>query len=93
MSDVDRELERALDAWRAETDGAVPPPELVPRIVRRAEAQASSMFAALATLGVRPLLAPSATAAVLVAWRSRNVLLTIAVGMAARWGWQAILAR
>jgi hypothetical protein len=68
MSDVDRELERALDAWRAETDGAVPPPELVPRIVRRAEAQASSMFAALATLGVRPLLAPSATAAVLVAW-------------------------
>jgi branched-subunit amino acid transport protein len=35
----------------------------------------------------------AATAAVLVAWRSRNVLLTIAVGMAALWGWQAILAR
>ena len=29
--------------------------------------------------------------AALVAWRTRNVLLTIAVGMAALWGLQALL--
>jgi branched-subunit amino acid transport protein len=31
--------------------------------------------------------------AVLVAWRTRSALLTIAAGIATLWGWQAILSR
>ena len=44
-------------------------------------------------VGVRnPRLVAGAVAA-LVAWKTRNVLLTIAVGMAALWAWQAWMPR
>jgi branched-subunit amino acid transport protein len=42
-------------------------------------------------LSPRNLRLPAAAAAALVAWRTRNVLLTIAVGMAALWAVQSLV--